>query len=505
MTSLLGSTVNYSDKDFDSLRLRLINLARSAFPEWTDYNVANFGNLLLELYAFVGDVLMFYQDNQARESRISTAQLRKNLLALTKLIGYTPRGASAATVDLTVTLSTVPTGNVTIQKRDTFRTQEIVKPIVFQATADTIIAAGTNPPTVTIAVENCTSSSQTFTSTGLPNQEYQLSDYPYLDGSADISANDGAYTQADNFLSSTSTDRHYTVTVDENDRAKIRFGDGVAGTIPVGAINIAYKIGGGTTGNVEANTIVKVDKQYVYDPGGGAVVMTVTNPSAASGGFNRDGIEQIRVYGPESLRTLTRTVSREDYEINARRVSGVSRALMLTSNERAAIPENQGHLHIIPSGGGLPSTTLKDDVYTMVTETYPNTLTFLVEVRDPEYLTVDVQATVFLSAGQTASIVAARIRSNLETFFAVENTDGSPNANVNFGYYMQDENGDPVNEIAWSDVFNVVRDTTGVRKIGDTLGSFLLNGERSDVTIGVQEFPVLGTVTLINGATGSAI
>jgi len=234
-------------------------------------------------------------------------------------------------------------------------------------------------------------------------------------------------------------------------------------------------------------------------------VMSVTNPAAASNGFNRDGLEQIRIYGPESLRTLTRTVSREDYEINARRVSGVSRALMLTSNERPGILENQGMLHVIPTGGGLPTQLLKDAVLTSVTETYPNTLTFLVSVEDPEYLPVDVQATVFLSAGQTASVVSARILANLTSFFAIETYDGSPNTTVNFGYYMQDENGDPINEIAWSDVFNVIRDTTGVRKIGDTLGALLLNGERSDVSIGVQQFPTLGNVVLLNGSTGSAL
>jgi nucleoside-diphosphate-sugar epimerase len=42
-------------QDFDSLRLRLQNLVRSVFPEWTEFNVASLGNLLVELYAFVGD------------------------------------------------------------------------------------------------------------------------------------------------------------------------------------------------------------------------------------------------------------------------------------------------------------------------------------------------------------------------------------------------------------------------------------------------------------------
>ena len=57
--ALLAQASDFTDRDFDALRLRLQSLVRSVFPEWTDFNVANFGNLLLELYAFVGDVLGF--------------------------------------------------------------------------------------------------------------------------------------------------------------------------------------------------------------------------------------------------------------------------------------------------------------------------------------------------------------------------------------------------------------------------------------------------------------
>jgi len=50
---------------------------KSVFPDWTDFDVASFGNLLVELYAFVGDVLTFYQDNLARESRLVTATVHR--------------------------------------------------------------------------------------------------------------------------------------------------------------------------------------------------------------------------------------------------------------------------------------------------------------------------------------------------------------------------------------------------------------------------------------------
>ncbi|WP_233595276.1 MULTISPECIES: hypothetical protein [Corallococcus] len=60
--SLLPGSTDYTHRDFDALRARLVALVKSVFPEWTAFDVASFGNLLLEMHAFIGDVLGFYQD-----------------------------------------------------------------------------------------------------------------------------------------------------------------------------------------------------------------------------------------------------------------------------------------------------------------------------------------------------------------------------------------------------------------------------------------------------------
>ena len=93
MARLLPPSVDYTDRDFDALRERLIALVRSAFPDWSDFSVASFGNLLIELYAFVGDVVSFYLDAQARESRLATATQRTNVIALARMLGFKVQGA----------------------------------------------------------------------------------------------------------------------------------------------------------------------------------------------------------------------------------------------------------------------------------------------------------------------------------------------------------------------------------------------------------------------------
>ena len=510
--ALLATNLDYTDKDFSSLRERLFNLISSVFPTWSDRNVANFGNMLIELFAFVVDVLGFYQDNQAAESRWTEARQRKNLIALAKLIGFQPEGARAAQADVTITARDTssggpPIGSVTIPAATFVYTAEVTDPIRFQLLTDAVIGAAADPSTDTVTAENSAPAQEAFTSDGLPNQEFVLNEIPYLDDSLAVTADDGSYTEIENFLSSTGTDKHFRVVVDENDRATVRFGNGVNGKIPVGNLAMVYKTGGGSTGEVEENTITQIPGTFT-DSLANPVTVTIANADESSGAQDRQSVAQIKVAAPESIRVLERTVAREDFEIEARGVEGVARALMTTSNEDLAVPENTGYLYLVPEGGGNPSTATKDEVAAIFAEDGPKpaTLTFDVFIFDPAYLTIDVRATVYLN--ETADLdpdsdtyVGTLLRAELDAFFAIRNADGTINEQVNFGFGYKDSDGDPSGELPLGDVYNVIRDHSMVRKIGTKGSDFLLNGEHGDVAIAVREFPKLGTVTLVNGVT----
>ena len=105
-----------------------------------------------------------------------------------------------------------------------------------------------------------------------------------------------------------------------------------------------------------------------------------------------------------------------------------------------------------------------------------------------------------------ASAASSReIYNRVVDFFAVTLADGTPNPNVDFGVNIKDSLGIPTPELAWSDVFNAVRDVAGVRKIGDGAGDFTLNGSRADVPLLPSEFPTLGVVSIIDGDTSLAL
>lgn len=492
--TLLPPNEDYTDRDFDALRARLIDLVQSVFPDWTDFSVASFGNILLEMFAFVGDTTTFYLDAQARESRLATATQRQNVIALARMLGYRLYGAQAATAEVVFQLKATSTADVVIPKKTVIRTPEVTESIRCQLLDEVRIPRG-----VTEAmgvVENSETHIQRFDAIGQSHLDIILNRVPYLDGSAYVSTAQGIFEERDSLLGSGPNDRHFMVLVDQNDRATLRFGHGLNGLAPSGTVTIRYKTGGGAQGNVEAGSLTVLDGTF-HDEQGRVVQISVTNPQPASGGTFRQTIESARQLAPESLRALNRTVTREDFEVNARRVAGVARSLMLTANEDPTIPGNSGLLFIIPKGGGVPTEALKQKVLHQVTVEYPTMIAFEVSVQDPIFEPINIDAEIFLREGATASALRSDIIDRLKNMFRVELDNGTPNPQIDFGFNIKDVHGRPIGELVWSDVFNVIRDTPGVRK----LGGLALNGVPTDVRLGAKAFPVLGTVTLLNGDT----
>lgn len=482
------------------------------FPDWTDESVSNFGNVLVECFAFVGDILTFYQDNQAREAFITTASLRRSLVNLAKLQGYQPNTASAARATLLVSIAAPVAGDIPIPNGTFASTLSAQSPTRFQVlNPDPLLtgyALAAGDTSVEIEVEHSEPASVVYSSNGRPFQSLVLQRTPYIDNSARVVFANGTYTQVRSFLSSTATDRHFTIVVDSNDRAQMTFGDGVTGAIPQGEGTIDYRIGGGAAGNVPADTIRRLEGSFT-DEFGTSVTLIVTNPLKAQGGDARTSNARIAQLAQEQNRVIRTTIASEDFPINARRVPGVARAMMLTVEEDPAIPENTGLLYVIPAGGGIPSQALKDAVHTMVTVTYPTMTTFTVLMPDPVYKTVNISVQVHFANGYNTAAKKAKVKadilSRLNEFFAVTNPDGTDNLVVDFGANIRDQNGELSAALAWSDVFNVIRDTIGVRKIPPTSGGLLLNGEAADVSLYPKEFPELGTLTLTDADTGEVI
>ena len=75
----------------------MLALAAYRLPEWTDRSEADPGVLLIELFAYMGDVLAYYLDRVASESFLATATEPRSVLNLLRLIGYQLNPPVAAT------------------------------------------------------------------------------------------------------------------------------------------------------------------------------------------------------------------------------------------------------------------------------------------------------------------------------------------------------------------------------------------------------------------------
>src|SRR5215813_6658974 len=124
--------IDYMARDYDSFLQAMRALIPEKLPEWTDYqSQADFGNVLLELFAHMGDILSYYQDRVANESFLGTAQERRSIIQHLRLIGYTLSTAAPASATLTLNLPTTATDVITIRRGDAFATRgEKEKPSV---------------------------------------------------------------------------------------------------------------------------------------------------------------------------------------------------------------------------------------------------------------------------------------------------------------------------------------------------------------------------------------
>ena len=89
MTSKKLQPIDYTSRDFASIRRDLENYAKRYYPNtYQDFNQASFGSLMLDTVAYVGDILSFYLDYQTNESFLDSAIEYNNVVRLARQMGF---------------------------------------------------------------------------------------------------------------------------------------------------------------------------------------------------------------------------------------------------------------------------------------------------------------------------------------------------------------------------------------------------------------------------------
>ena len=122
-------------------------------------------------------------------------------------------------------------------------------------------------------------------------------------------------------LGSRNMDRHFVAEMEEDGRARLRFGDNEHGMRPEISTEFRaeYREGNGPQGNIGAGTI----RHVVDGPPG---IRSLLNPLPAWGGEAPESLERVRAFAPEAFKVQERAVTEEDYARMAERHPEVQRA-----------------------------------------------------------------------------------------------------------------------------------------------------------------------------------
>ena len=159
-----------------------------------------------------------------------------------------------------------------------------------------------------------------------------------------VRVNGVAWAERPSLYAAEPNDANYVVRLADDGAATVRFGDGKQGSrLPTGQENVTatYRVGIGQAGEVGAGALSLLKTRPLG-------VRGVTNPVAAGGAENPETLESARTNAPQTVLTLDRIVSLQDFTDFANAFAGVGKAqaVAIRQGERLLI-----HLTIADASG----------------------------------------------------------------------------------------------------------------------------------------------------------
>lgn len=452
--------VDYTSRDYASIREELIALIPYFAPQWTNRDPADFGMTLIELFSYLGDQLNYYIDRSINESFITTASQRESVIRLARLLGYVPTDSKAATVILTFSNSTASpiTVPAKTQVATSVSTGGQVVQVIFETDEALTVPAKTNNVNGSATVYATQGETKGYgvdvdngelgVSDGTPNQLFEIPDSPVIEGSIEVYVSGVRFTQVPYLIDYQGYDPVFSAVTDSDGLTSIVFGDNISGRIPNNGATVyaAYRIGGGAIGNVAAGSIRYILTNQVA---GLTVVNQDVGPISgiAAGGADPEPTDVIRVNAPKSIRALSRAVSLSDYSALAIQVSGVAKAISVADVYSSVT------LYIAPYGDsglqsdGITSSTvfnnLSDDIFDYFTDKTPPGTSLT--IQPPTYVDVRLKVNCVIQPQYRNAQVTTVINSVIKELFAFDN--------VSFNDY-----------ITTADVYAVLGEVEGVAR-----------------------------------------
>ena len=356
--------LDYTSRDFAAIRTQLVGLAKGFMPEWeTAGEPGDFGTLVLELFAYMGDVLNFYIDRAASEAFLGTALRRQSVLYIADMMGYKPVGQHSASVKLFFTLADDAEGIITLPAgtRIYNETDNSSDVIVFELDSPlTLDPAAAHVDIVAYATEGVMVYDNLLgISLGGPALELVIPEKGVVTHSITIKSREGGqvvdWTEVTDISLGRPTQSVFTTYLDDYNNTHILFGDNAAGRIPPVNAEIfgSYRLGVGVEANSLSPDTLKVISSTA-DLSDQIWAVSVRNPESPVGGTDPESTDSMRFSIPRAAgRIKNRAITLNDYADLALQVPGVAKSTAYGTLYTAI------HVKIAPTGGVGDSVTMK--------------------------------------------------------------------------------------------------------------------------------------------------
>lgn len=447
---VLPTAIDYTSKDFAGLRQSMLDYAAQAWPAWNTGSEGDFGVIMLELFAYAGDIMSYYGDRITQEAYLPTATQRLSLINIAATLGYTPsNGVPAAGTVNFQTINpgppvTVPAGT---QVASSFSIASTGEPAIYETQDSVLIPGNGGLVTGVQVVQGETEVNIPIgTSDGSVGQKFTLPQLGVQDGTVHIFVETDTvpdeWQQVPFLVDSGPEDKVFAVTTDQAGATIVNFGDNVNGLIPgVGfAITANYRVIIGAAGNLPAGAVAAI----VHEIPGVSIPFladgTTPQSSAMTGGSDPETNDQIRRNAPAAYRAQFRAVSPQDYADLVMNVPGVLMATAVGNHSTSV------SLYVLGPNYAAPSDALVDNILDYFEDKTLAGVT--VSVVDPAIILTDI--------GSVSSPVQLDVQPKFSTAVVKNNVTAALQAflsppNVEFGQLL-----------TVSDLYSVIRQVAGV-------------------------------------------
>ena len=321
---MASNKLEVSELDFDDIKSNLKTFLQNQ-SEFQDYNFEGSGfAVLLDLLAYNTHYLGFNANMLANEMYLDSADIRKNIVSLSKMLGYTPTSPKAPTAVINILINNGSGTSVTMPKGTVFTTS----------------VDGTSYQFVTNAVNTISPSSGVYRFSNISVFEGTLVTFKYTVDSSDpdqrfiipsvnadtstlrvqvqnsaVDTTSSTYTIATGITELGTTSKVYFLQEGEDGKFEVYFGDGTIGqSLSDGNIVILEYI---VTNKAEANGASTFTLSGNID---GFTNVSITTVSNAQGGADAQSKESIRFNAPLQYAAQDRAVTTTDYETLVREI-----------------------------------------------------------------------------------------------------------------------------------------------------------------------------------------